>query len=375
MHYGSTSPKRMGLVMHMRIFLSRLSHVCLLLVLTWLSGCAGLTQYAPSKSVKLTSVEESRVGTAVEGLLLQMLGGPYNDRALSEDLNHFLPGTPPFKISIADRSAPALYPLPGGRAIMTRGLLAHVRNRVELELLVAHAVYLSEHIYDNPVRLTVAEATTEILTASPSEFAPDSAAIRLARLFEKYPCEQDCLSQVLLGGSKTVHTGQVELPESVKRLSGLHSGYELLAKAQELEKQDDKSNAIATYLQAAAKTPDEPRILGSLGLAYLRVGQLQQARLHLQRAAGLQPEYYRVQMGLGYLYLQLSRYSQANQALANSVLMLPVTENLFLLAEAREKSGDVAGAMSLYRLVAETDRTSKLGQSAASRLAQSAGVR
>ncbi|MDH3453637.1 MAG: tetratricopeptide repeat protein, partial [Desulfuromonadales bacterium] len=89
----------------------------------------------------------------------------------------------------------------------------------------------------------------------------------------------------------------------------------------------------------------------------------------------LQPEHYRTQMGLGYLYLQMGRYDQANQALASSVRLLPVTENLFLLAEAREKSGDLEGAKSLYRLVVESDGSSKLGRTAASRLASSAGAK
>jgi tetratricopeptide (TPR) repeat protein len=79
-------------------------------------------------------------------------------------------------------------------------------------------------------------------------------------------------------------------------------------------------------------------------------------------------------MGLGYLYLQLGKISQANEALASSARMLPVTENLFLLAEAREKSSDIDGAMALYRLVVESDQNSKLGRTAAGRLASPATV-
>ncbi len=150
-------------------------------------------------------------------------------------------------------------------------------------------------------------------------------------------------------------------------------GYKLLADAREFESSNDQAQAIATYLQAASITPDEPRILGSLGLAYLRAGQLQPARLHLQKSVKLQPDYYRTQMGLGYLYLQLGKIRLANEALAVSVRMLPVTENLFLLAEAREKSGDTEGGMLLYQLVVESDRDSKLGRTSVNRLAQSAG--
>jgi hypothetical protein len=64
---------------------------------------------------------------------------------------------------------------------------------------------------------------------------------------------------------------------------------------------------------------------------------------------------------------------KAKDKLAASVKLLPVTENLFLLAEAMEKSDDLSGARSLYQLVAESDRFSKLGRTAVSRLKAMAG--
>ena len=79
-------------------------------------------------------------------------------------------------------------------------------------------------------------------------------------------------------------------------------------------------------------------------------------------------------MGLGYLYLQQGKVSQANDELAESVRLLPVTENLFLLAEAREKGGDVEGGLSLYRLIVDKDPHSTLGRTAARRLAHAKGV-
>jgi Tfp pilus assembly protein PilF len=221
----------------------------------------------------------------------------------------------------------------------------------------------------------MAEATEDVLSVSGSTYDPDSAAIRLARIFERQACVQDCLPTTQPVAVVDDKTGSTGLPESVKQLSGLQPGYELAARARKAEKTDDQAKAIALYLQAATTAADEPRILGSLGLAYLRAGQLQPARLHLQKAVKLQPDYYRTQMGLGYLYLQQGKFSQANQALARSVRMLPVTENLFLLAETREKSGDVKGAKSLYRVIVESDRSSKLGRTAAKRLKQSAGAK
>ncbi len=359
----------------MRIYKDTLYLACLLVILSWLVGCASLTQYAPVTAPQLTPAEEARVGVAVEGRLIQMLGGPYYDKNLANDLSQYLQGDQRLKVSVADRSASALYPLPGARVIITRGFLAELNSRAELKSFLKYAASLSNNIYENRVTRAMAEATEKILSVSESTYDPESAAIRLARLLERESCEKDCLASTQPTGVVADKAGSTDLPESIKRFSDLQAGYELAASARKVEKADDQAKAIRLYLQAAATTADEPRILGSLGLAYLRAGQLQPARLHLQKAVKLQSDYYRTQMGLGYLYLQQGKFRQANQALARSVHLLPVTENLFLLAETREKSGDVKGAKSLYRVIVESDRTSKLGRTAAKRLKQSAGAR
>ncbi len=364
--------------MLMRIYRNIFYPVCLFVALAWLGGCTGLDQYAPSAQPQLTPAQEARVGAAVEAKLIQLLGGPYHDKMLTDDLNRlgrrYNQSPHPFKISVADRSVPAIYPLPAGRAIITRGLLTEVRNRAELESLLSYAASLSSKVYAGRAERSMVEFTSELLSASDSMYDPDSAGIRLARLYKQSSCEQSCLALIRAADGVNGKVGLTDLPESVKQLSGLRPGYKLLADAREFEAVDDQAQAIATYLQAAATTPDEPRILGSLGLAYLRAGHLQPARLHLQKSVKLQPDYYKTQMGLGYLYLQLGKIRRANEALAVSVRMLPVTENLFLLAETREKSGDTEDAMLLYQLVVESDRHSKLGLTASSRLAQSAGA-
>jgi Flp pilus assembly protein TadD len=360
--------------MQIPIYKKTLYPIVLFFVLVWSAGCSGLAQYAPAEAPKLTLAEKARIGAAVEAKLIQLLGGPYYDMTLIEDLSRFVQRGQAFKISIADRNAPAIYPLPGGRVVMTRGLLSEVRSREELEALLANAVRLSNNVYEVHVTHNMVEATKEFLSTSSPLYDPESAEIRLARMFEQDPCEQSCLAPTRPVGGGSGRSASVALPESVQRLSALQPGYELLAEGQKLERHDDQAKAIATYLQAATTAPDEPRILGSLGLAYLRAGQLQQARMHLQKAVKIQPNYYLNQMGLGYLYLQLGNISQANEALASSARMLPVTENLFLLAEAREKSSDIDGAMALYRLVVESDQNSKLGRAAAGRLARPATV-
>jgi tetratricopeptide (TPR) repeat protein len=350
----------------------------LIVVLLWLGGCGGLPQYIPAEPPVLTVDQRARVGAAVQPKLLQLLGGPYHDQRLAEDLNQLgnlqTQDSRPLKIVVADRNATALYALPGGRIIMTRGLLVGLHSRAELEAVVNLAGQLAERIYRGSTSRSMVEATEQVLATKESWYDPDAASIQLARYFEEHACAEECLTPVRAGRSATGTASTVDLPDSVNQLREQLPGYELLARAREFEKAEEQGKAIATYLQAAATAPDEPQILGALGLAYLRAGQTQPARLHLQKAVKLQPDYYRTLMGLGYLSLQQGQFQQANELLADSVRRLAVAENLFLLAEAREKSGDIEGALALYRLVAKTDRYGKLGQTSAERLVQPAGA-
>jgi tetratricopeptide (TPR) repeat protein len=341
----------------------------------WMSGCADLASQKPVPPLTLTFAEQARLGEAAATKLIQMLGGPYHDKSLAADLKRICLETSKAadscKITVADRSPSALYPLPAGQIIVTRGLPTDISSNAELASLLEKGVVLAGHAYDNSATQGMNEAVGDLLSGTVSQYDPDAADIRLASLFEKTACKKDCLRSILDSGAG--NAGTSELPASVKRLAELQPGYELLTMARAFEKQGDEAQAIATYLQAAAVTPDEPRILRALGMAYLRAGQLQSARLHLQKAVKLQPDYYRSRMGLGYLYLQTGKLHLANQSLAESVGLLPVTENLFLLAEAREQSGDLKAALSLYKVIVDSDPDSKLGRSSASRLEQSAG--
>jgi Flp pilus assembly protein TadD len=344
---------------------------CLLLV----AGCASFVPQGPAEPLTLTSVEKGRLGEAIEARLVQMLGGPYHDLSLTTALKRACldqsQGKGRCKLTVADLSSPALYPLPGGHLILTRGLLEEITSGDELSFLLEKGVALAANVYEDRATREMNEAMTAQLAGQDSQYDPDAADVRLGRLFKDAACEGECLA--LSRAASTGKSGNTRLPDSVKRLATLLPGYELLSKARDFEKQDNQAQSIATYLQAATATPDEPRILRALGMAYLRAGQLQSARLHLQKAVKLQPDYYRSRMGLGYLYLKKGHLRLASQELAESVSLLPVTENLFLLAEVREKSGDLKEAMALYTIIVEADPDSKLGRSSASRLAQATG--
>lgn len=343
----------------------------MLIALTCFAGCANMDRYLPAEAPKLTAEQEVKVGTVTGDRLLQLLGGPHHDKDLAKEIESLVKLDTEISgqltVSLADKSASALYVLPGGRVVMTRGLLSEVSDQRDLKALLRHAAALNRTTSSVQATRASNKATMEILSMKESVYDPDSGSIRLARNIAERPCEGRCLESLLPSGV----SNSEGVPESIRLLKELQPAYALLAEAQRLEKADNSKQAIIHYLKAAAMAPDEPHILSSLGMAYLRAGEMQTARLNLQKAVKLQPDYYKTRMGLGYLYLQQGKVQKANDELAESVRLLPVTENLFLLAEAREKSGDVEGSVSLYRLIAEKDSQSKLGRTAASRLARS----
>ena len=349
--------------------LQRFRWLVVMLALAWLPGCAALERHLPAAAQQLTAEEEARVGIAVENRLFQLLGGPRHDKPLAEELAVLLDqasgNSGQLTISVAERGAAELYALPGGRLILTRGLLAEVRDHAALVHLLRHAADLAGSASAGWASRASTKAALEILSQQESVYNPESGSIRLARMFAGQPCEQSCLPD----SRSAAESDTQRLPGSISNLQELRPAYALLAEARQSEIAENPSQAITLYLKAATLAPDEAHILGSLGLAYLRAGELQSARLYLQNALRLQPDYYRTRMGLGYLYLQQGQVRKANAELAESVRLLPVTENLFLLAEAREKDGDVEGGMSLYRLIVEQDPRSNLGRTAARRLA------
>ena len=156
----------------MRAHRNSLCLICLLVALSLLGGCTGLAPYATVAPPQLTPAEEVRVWGTVEGKLIQMLGGPYHAKDLASDLSRLIQSNPSFKVSVADWGAPALYPLPGGRVIITRGLLAQVNSSTKLKSLLKHAMHLSNDAYNDRSTRSMAKATEELLSASDSTYDP-----------------------------------------------------------------------------------------------------------------------------------------------------------------------------------------------------------
>ena len=207
----------------MSFFKNLLSLFCFYAVLLGLSGCTAMTKNLPAPPLPLTSKEEARVGAAVEGRLLQLLGGPYYDKVLAADLRRLcvqsVQDNHVCKISVADRSAQALYPLPGGRIILTRGLLTVIRNGTELEKILAAAVKLSADAYSDRATSGMNEAIKELLSNAESPYDPDSADIRIARLFEQTSCERGCLELVGLSGNGKVDSSSLPIGQTPRRIT------------------------------------------------------------------------------------------------------------------------------------------------------------
>lgn len=336
-----------------------------------LGGCAGMNQYLPTSSPSLTAEDDKVLGEQVAERLLQLQGGAYFDAALTGDINSLAARLTsrgqPLQIQVADKSVQAFYVLPGRHVIITRGLLAQLSTRRQLEQLLMSAGRRARDPFAGHATQGAVAAVKELLSGEEAVYDPDAASIRLAHFFDKRACVDSCLEFLQLAPAVSSMSAS-GLPASLQRLDSVQAGFDLLSQAQKEEKGGQPSKAVATYLQAAAEAADEAKILGALGMAYLRVGELQPARLHLEKSVKLQPTYYRTLMGLGYLYLQQGKIAKAREKLVESVSLLPVAENLFLLAEAMEKANDINGAKALYHEVAESGKNSKLAKSARSRL-------
>jgi predicted Zn-dependent protease len=317
---------------------------CLVLGLLWtvLWGCASLPQMPPartSETGRLTAQElmqgfvQEKGGVYFDTDLadyIQQLGRKLGKKSQRPDL--------PYNFVVVDRTSSELHLFPQGQILLTRGLIADMKNERDLAILLALAIAeTAEAPSARQRQLNIRE-----LRAMRPALPETGHATPVPELFE----------------------------EMLQKLHEARHGYLLFDEAQRLERSGNVSGAISTYLQAATAAPDQPQILTGLGLAYLLAGDLQSARVHLQRSIRLQPAHYLSRMGQGYIELQRERYADAVVELEKSVELLPIMRNRFLLAEGYEKNGQPEAAISLYRAVTRKDGRSKLGREATRRLQQ-----
>jgi predicted Zn-dependent protease len=156
--------------------------------------------------------------------------------------------------------------------------------------------------------------------------------------------------------------------QAIAPLLKTREGYALYDQAQEFERNGQLDKAIATYLQAAAKAPEEALILTGLGTAYLQVEELNSARIYLTKAVRLDGNYYKSRLGLGFVHLQRKEGVQAVAELEKSMELAPTLQGGYLLAESYEQTGQTQKAKGLYQSVAEADPQGKIGQAAGARV-------
>lgn len=197
----------------------------------------------------------------------------------------------------------------------------------------------------------------------------------LSQLFKKHPFSEKRLkaiqsyinNQYPQGNGRSSETDFSVAVESLRQLEG---GYALYDQGRQLEQQGLVAEAIESYHEALLLAPDEPLILASLGLSYLRNEDPVPARRYLLKSVKFQGDYAQSRLGLGYVYIQKWQYAQALSQLEKSMELLPTVEAAFLLADAQQNVGQKVKARDLYLIVASADRNGRLGQLAETRLQQ-----
>lgn len=113
-----------------------------------------------------------------------------------------------------------------------------------------------------------------------------------------------------IAASRAVYTRLSQVANASDAAAGLH-GMGLLAGAE-----GDFAQAAIWLEQARQRSPADARVIGDLGYARLRAGQLVLARVPLMQAAQLQPQDVRAQLNLATWLLASDQGAQAEQMLA-----------------------------------------------------------
>lgn len=141
--------------------------------------------------------------------------------------------------------------------------------------------------------------------------------------------------------SRQAYEALIKAPDATDAAAGLH-GMGLLAGAE-----GDFARAAQWMEQARQRTPTDPRLLGDLGYAHLRAGQIEGARVPLMQAAQLRPADARLQMNLAAWMLVKGDEAQASRILdaagANAATREAVVQTARLAAQ-QARAGATAPA-------------------------------
>jgi len=162
--------------------------------------------------------------------------------------------------------------------------------------------------------------------------------------------------------------GPVTPPPWRQRLTEEAGGYLIYEQALQAERRNDSRAAVTGYLEAASVLPEEPLILGRLGLAYLQEEDIRSARFYLEQALRVDPEHHASLLGLGFVHLANGDYPAARRRLETAMALLPTLQGTFLLAETCAGEGDTERARGLFAQVVQADGDGRFGRAAAKRL-------
>ncbi len=418
LHFSSIFPL-------IRITLSALALLGLLV------GCGlnSATQSSELALVDLSAAEELALGRIANLQIIQQSGGSYLDQEFNTYFNlvgqrlaHQASRSDlSFHFTITNDSTPNAFALPGGYILLSRGLLVTLSSEAELAALLAHEIghVTARHLLQGGAHQAI-RPTSDSLGCPADDLVASLQAMRYTPAQEA-EAERRGIDIMILagfdpqgavqlqedfyreGGKGDATTGQtgffqshpfsvdrrdedqryiednypltngtgqqnLEFTQATQSLKRTRQGYILCDEAHQLETQGQVAEAIALYHRALFEAPEEPLILTSLGLAYLRNEDLVPARRYLIKAINRQADYYRSRLALGYIYQQKKEHLKALEQLELGFKLRPTFEGGFMLAEARNNAGDKEGARRLYLAVAKADAAGKLGRNALERL-------
>ncbi|EAT15133.1 Tetratricopeptide TPR_2 [Desulfuromonas acetoxidans DSM 684] len=384
-------------------------------VMFTVTACLPQTLPHPWQKKNVTTVVQvKRAGADAARYLVQKHGGRLNDETIQNYLDSLVRRLATYEgyrnqdwqVLVVNDPACDLLAVPGQTVLVYRGFLAAVDSEQELAAALGHA--MAHLALDHLARSATEEAFEQPITTTAGN---DSTVIRGQQLADymlqhHYSFEEETQAQALWqqqvgpmgqaavlsaalcrdgwierhpNGSATVLPVLPPPPEPLSAVSfddmhnvlmALVPGYVVFEQGVEQERLDHFPQAIGLYLQAATQSPDQSQILTGLGLAYLKVGELNSAKHHLQRAVRLDGGYYRSRLGLGYVALQLEQFGLAEKELRASQALLPTVQGSYLLAELYQRQGDWQQAEPLFQQVVDGDPHGRLGKAARRALQQ-----
>ena len=121
-----------------------------------------------------------------------------------------------------------------------------------------------------------------------------------------------------------------------------------------LERQGKFEDAVAEIRKASDASPASPSLSVKLVFAYLRLNDIENARIMCERAVAASPENAQMRIMQGVVYQELKRYDDALNALKEAIRLEPdSTEAYEAIFRLQENTNDLAGAIDMCEKLLE----------------------